>query len=266
MRRLVMIKTPSMQALKKIFLTGLFFLLISTPAWAVDYPKPAGYINDFAGVVSPPVRQQLVNIVTQFELASGNEIAVVTLPKLEGEPIENYSVGLFKAWGIGKKGNDNGILLLVALGDRATRIEVGYGLEPYINDALAGRIIRDTMIPHFRTGDFSGGILNGVVEITGIISAKTDIKFDPIAAGNVNPENIYRVKDGAKQKSPVEKIFKIIIIIFFIILFIKNPWAALFILSSFGRSGGGSFRGGFGGGFGGFGGGLSGGGGASGKW
>jgi uncharacterized protein len=225
-------------------------------------------VNDFAGIIDNTSKTQLTNIITQFDKTSKNELAVVTVPSLEGEPIENYAVALFKKWGIGKKNEDNGLLLLVAPNDKEVRIEVGYGLEPYINDAVAGRIIRDTMIPHFRNGHFGLGIVNGVVELTGIIAKKAGFEFDPIAAGSLDAGHIYHIDNAPEQKESLfAKIFKIIIIVFFVLLFIKNPWAALFILSSFsGGNRGGSFRGGFGGGFSGFGGGMSGGGGASGRW
>lgn len=263
-----MIENPLMQGLKKCLLAiiAVVPLFIST-AYAAEYPAPVGYVNDFANVISAPVKTQLSNIITQFEKTSGNEIVVATIPSLQGEPVDNYAVNLFKKWGVGKKGQDNGLLLLIAPNDREIRIEVGYGLEPYINDALAGRIIRDTMIPHFRENDLSSGILNGVVEATSIIAKKTEIPFDAIAAGSISPDTeIYQVQNvNVKKTSLAEKIFKVVLIIIFIIFFIKNPWAALFIFSNLGR-GGGSFRGGFGGGFSGFGGGMSGGGGASGRW
>ncbi len=260
-----------MQGINKI-LAVLLLLALPSFAAAANFPKPTGFVNDFAGVINQSEKTQLTNIITQFEKETGNEIAVATVPSLGGEPIENYAVGMFKEWGIGKKGKDTGLLLLVAPTDRRVRIEVGYGLEPYINDALAGRIIRDTMVPHFKDGDFSGGILNGVVELTTVIAKKTEVKFDPIAAGQISSSDIkiYHLGEASakKQEAPlIVKILQIIFVIVVVIIFIKNPWAALFILSSVGGGGrGGSFRGGFGGGFGGFGGGSSGGGGASSSW
>lgn len=267
-----------MQGLKKTLLFCLL-LLIPATATALTFPQPEGYVNDFAGVIREPVRTQLANILTQFEKQTGNEIAVATVRSLENEPIENYAVEMYSAWGIGKKGLDNGALLLVAPNDRKVRIEVGYGLEPYINDALAGRIIRATMIPHFKSGDYSLGILNGTLELVTTIARKTNIEFDAVAAGNIPPETIIYHLDGPPEKrsSIFGNLLKIAFAIFIILLFIKNPWFALLMLSSFGGNGrhsgsfrggfgGGSFRGGFGGGFSGFGGGSSGGGGASGSW
>jgi uncharacterized protein len=246
-------------------------ILIALPfyAHAIDHPEPAGYINDLANVIRPETTIQLANIITQFERATGNELAVVTVPSLEDEPIENYAAVLFEKWGVGKKGEDNGLLFVIAPVERKARIEVGYGLEPYINDALAGRILRDTMFPHFKSGDFSQGILNGVVEATGIIAKKTGVQFDPATAGQVDTGSIYHLaSEGPDEGQPlIVKILKVIAVIIIVLFFLKNPWAALFMLSSLGGGGrGGSYRGGFGGGFGGFGGGSSGGGGASGSW
>jgi uncharacterized protein len=236
-----------------------------SPAFAAPLPQPVGFINDFAGILTPETSSQLTNIATSLEKATDIELAVATIKSLDGDPIEDYAVRLFQAWGIGKKGQDNGVLVLVAPIDRSVRIEVGYGLEPLMNDALAGRIIRDTMIPHFKAGDFGLGILNGVVELTSTIAKRGGFEFDPIKAASIDAENFYHVDYSKREASTLSKIFKVIFIIIVILFFIKNPWAALLIFSNF-SGGGGSFRGGFGGGFGGFGGGLSGGGGSSGRW
>ncbi|MBI2092837.1 MAG: TPM domain-containing protein [Deltaproteobacteria bacterium] len=262
-----------MQVLKKVLL-GVILITVPCISAAANYPEPTGFINDFAGIIDPPARTQLANIITQFNNATGNEIAVVTIPSLDGEPIENYAVKLFEKWGIGKKNEDNGLLLLVAPSERQMRIEVGYGLEPYINDALAGRIIRETVVPHFAAGNFPLGVLNGVVEIISIISKRSGVEFDPAAAGSISNAELYHVKiDSAKKESFFGKIAKLIFLFFVILFFIRHPWLALLFFSNFGGGRSGFFRGGFGssfggsgGSFGGFSGGLSGGGGATGRW
>jgi uncharacterized protein len=254
-----------MQVIKKLILT-LGLVLLSLTAAAQDFPKPTGYINDFANIISPEISTQLSNIIRQFDKLTTNEIAVVTIPTLDNIPIEDYTVKLFENWGIGKKETDNGILLLVVPNDRQVRIEVGYDLEKYINDALAGRIIREVMVPHFRSSNYSLGILNGVIEITNQIAKKSQIEFDPITAGEVT-QDVYRLQETESATTTlIGKIIKVIVIIFIILLFIKNPWLALLVLSNISGGRGGSFRGGFGGGFSGFGGGSSGGGGATGRW
>src|SRR2546430_4392626 len=115
----------------KQFRTFAICLLPSAMLWAVPhYPSPQGYVTDAAGVLDPSSKAQLESHLAEFERQTSNEIAVATVPSLEGETIETYAVELFKRWGVGKKGKDNGILLLVAPNDRKVRIEVGYGLEP----------------------------------------------------------------------------------------------------------------------------------------
>ena len=110
-----------------------------TAAFAVDFTalKPQGYVSDFAGVVDAGAKEQLERYCTRVETATGAQIALVTLPTLQGEPVEDVANSLFRAWGIGKKGKDEGILLLLVIGDHKSRLEVGYGLEPIIPDGFA---------------------------------------------------------------------------------------------------------------------------------
>ncbi len=254
-----------MQGIKKTFIICVLIIIIPAISHAAEYPQPIGFINDFANIIEPAAKAQLNNLATNFKKASGNEITVATVPTLDGLPIETYAVEMFEQWHIGEKGKDNGLLILLAPKEQRARIEVGYGLEPYINDALAGRIIRDTMIPHFKEGNFGLGLLNGAAETVSIIAKKTNLNFDAAAAVGISSQRLYHVQGIKKPPTLISKIFRIILVIFFILFFIKNPWAALFMLSMMGGRGG-SHRGGFGGGFGGFGGGSSGGGGASGGW
>lgn len=256
--------SPRMTASRPSLLILAFFLFPFTFPLSAEPPSPTGYVNDFAGVLDASTTSQLTNILTAFNEQTQNEIAVATVPSLGGEPIENYAVKLYQEWGLGKKGKDNGALILMALNERAVRIEVGYGLEGIINDAMAGRIIRETMIPWFKKGDFSNGLLNGAVEIVTIIAKKENIKFDPTAA--LGGQKLHSLKSSGPPH--LSRLLNLIVIVFLILLFIKNPWAFLLIMSlPRGRFGGGFGGGGLGrGGFGGFGGGLSGGGGASGRW
>lgn len=248
--------------------TLLIILCASLLSWAAPIPlKPTGRVNDFAGVINQSTKSNLDTLLTSLENATSIEAAVVTVPSLNDIPVEDYATQLFEQWGIGKKGKDNGLLILVAPVEKKMRIEVGYGLEGAINDAVAGRIIRDTMIPWFKNGDMSTGILNGVVESITILNTKYNLGFDPASAGGIETKNLIHVQE--KKTNPLGTILKIIFIGLFILFFIKNPLAAVFAASAFSnRSGGGFTSGGFGGGggFGGFGGGMSGGGGASGSW
>ncbi|HPQ82022.1 MAG TPA: TPM domain-containing protein, partial [bacterium] len=123
---------------KLLIILALFILPAAAHA---SIPRPAGFVNDLAGVVEPQTKANLERFLDSFEKQTGVEVAVATLPSLDSRPVEDVAVELFKSWGIGKKGKDNGILFLVAPNEKRMRIEVGYGLEGAINDALAGRIL-----------------------------------------------------------------------------------------------------------------------------
>jgi uncharacterized protein len=133
-------------------------------AAAADYPKPTGYVNDFAGQLSPEFQQNLESRLRQYERSTTEEIAVAIVPSLEGESIETYATGLFNAWGIGKRGENNGVLFLWAPNERKVRVEVGRGLERRLSDAQATQIIED-VTARFRNQDFEGGIKLAIDEI-----------------------------------------------------------------------------------------------------
>jgi uncharacterized protein len=147
-------------ALRPIFITAI--LLIAINAVATNVPYLTGRVTDNASILSDAARKSLTERLKAHEDKTGNQIAVLTVPSLEGESIEGYAETVFKEWKLGQKGKDNGILFVVAPNDRRMRIEVGYGLEGTLPDSLAGSIIRDAMTPKFKTGDYSGGIEAGV--------------------------------------------------------------------------------------------------------
>ena len=134
---------------------------------AVNYPNPTGFVTDTAQMLTTEERQSLETSLRRLKTEIGNEVAIVTIPSLEGEPIEDYAVKLFAQWGIGQEEKDNGLLILVAKDDRAMRIEVGYGLEGMLNDAKAGRIIRDVMAPRFQEEQYGAGLADAVHAIVG---------------------------------------------------------------------------------------------------
>ena len=140
----------------------------SVPASAA-LPSPKGYVNDFANVIDDRRESAIDAVVRDVARTTSAEIAVVTVSSLEGMSVERYATELFNAWGIGKKGTNNGVLVLVAPSARTMRIEVGYGLEPVLPDGLAGEIIRTSFAPRFRDGDYSAGILDGVARIAAIV-------------------------------------------------------------------------------------------------
>ncbi|NJC88801.1 MAG: TPM domain-containing protein, partial [Desulfuromonas sp.] len=144
------------------FLSAVLLLTAGSALAAPAIPKARGYVNDTAGLLSPGARGEIENFLAGFERSDSTQIAVLTVPSLEGEDLEGYSVRVAQAWGIGQKGKDNGALLLVAKEERAVRIEVGYGLEDRLTDLLAGRIVDQEIVPRFKAGDFDGGIKAGV--------------------------------------------------------------------------------------------------------
>ncbi|MFA5000222.1 MAG: TPM domain-containing protein [Patescibacteria group bacterium] len=149
-----------------LILTIFVFLLSGLPARAYSSPgTAAGFVNDFAGVLSAEEKGALEAKLAAFNQESSNEIAIVTLDNLGGDTIENFAVELFKEWGIGKEKFDNGVLLLVALEERQMRIEVGYGLEGALPDATAFQIITKTLQPAFRADDYYGGLDKAAGEI-----------------------------------------------------------------------------------------------------
>lgn len=146
-----------------------FFLLTSMNVLAFVAPgNPMGYVNDFAGVLTTEQRAELESKLVAFNASTTNEIAVVTVKSLDGDYIEHYAVELYKAWGIGTKKHDNGVLLLVAVEDHVMRIEVGYGLEGALTDMVASSIIRNDLTPAFKQGDFYRGIDNAVTSIINV--------------------------------------------------------------------------------------------------
>ncbi len=157
-------------------------LCLATAAQAQEYPAHTGKVNDFAPVLAPAERDDLERRLADLERTTSAEVAVVTLPTLNGRPLEEYATGLFNAWGIGKQDRDNGVLVLVAVEDRAMRIEVGYGLEGVLPDGLAGAIIRETFLPKFRDGDFRGGLLDGTARVIEIVRRNETLTAAQLAA------------------------------------------------------------------------------------
>lgn len=249
--------------MRRTILAGLALIVILIPQ-VVDaaFPQPSGLVNDFASVIQPGAKGKLEGLLQAIERNTGIEIAVVTVSSLDERPIEDYAVDLYQKWGIGKKGKDEGALILVAPNERRVRIEVGYGLEGAINDAQAGRIIRDAMIPFFKQDDMTKGIVLGTQAVAAIALKEKGLDFSDLKGA----EAYATVQSARKKGGPFSVLGKIFIFLIMAYLFIRHPWLFLFFLASAGRGGGGARSGGFSGGFGGFGGGLSGGGGASGRW
>ena len=149
----------------KRFLALFIVMFLAGSAYSLDVPALRGHVNDYAGILSPAAVQGLESQLTEFEQKESTQIAVLTIPSLSGENIEEYSIRVAEAWKIGRKGLDNGAILLIAAQDRKIRIEVGRGLEGKLTDLVAGRIIRNDIGPRFKAGDFDGGVQAGVTAI-----------------------------------------------------------------------------------------------------
>ncbi len=144
-------------------------------------PQPMGHVNDFAEVIPADVEAGLEDSLRQFEVDTSVELAVVTIPSLDGAPIEDYAVRLFQQWGIGKKDVDNGVLMVLAVQDRDVRIEVGYGMETYLTDGQVGRILDTQVLPELGQNNYALGILKGMKAV-----AET-IKTSDYQPGAVRP-------------------------------------------------------------------------------
>jgi uncharacterized protein len=222
-------------------------------ALAADFPALTGRVVDQANIVAAPARADLETKLADLESKSGIQLVVATVTSLDGREIEPYANELFRAWKLGEKTRNNGVLLLVAPNEKRVRIEVGYGLEGTLTDALSKVIITNAITPRFKTGDFTGGIARGVDDIVTVLTTDSS-------------------EWQQRPSAPVNWLV-IVIVVAVIGLMIVSPafrWMVLAMLMS-GRSsgsgglGGGGFSSGGGGGFAG-GGGSSGGGGASGSW
>ena len=154
-------------ALKNMLLAAM--ILAATSSAALEVPFLSGRVTDNAEVLNDGTRRSVTERLKAHEEKTGDQIAVLTVPSLEGENIEEYAVKVFESWKLGKKGKDNGVLIIVAPKDRRMRIEVGYGLEGTLTDLAAGRIVRNVMTPRFKSGDYNGGIDAGVQAILNLL-------------------------------------------------------------------------------------------------
>ena len=257
-------------------------LCLLAPAFAVDWKalKPQGYVSDFAGVVDAGSKAEIESYAARVQQATGAQLAFVTVQSLQGEPIEDVANDLFHAWGIGQKGEDNGALVLLAVGDHKSRLEVGGGLGESVPDGMAGLLL-DDMRPALRDNQYGPALLAAAERLGATITQAKGVTVAPPAAQ-------YHVRPSTRDSIPWPLI---LFGIFFLLMLLRRGgggrfggggggggfWSGLLLgqlLNAGSRSDGGRGGGGFGGfdsggsggGFGGFGGGYSGGGGASSDW
>lgn len=264
------------------FLLMLGFFVL--PAFSLDVPKLETPIMDKADVINSSDERDLNQKLTNLSNETGIQVAVLTIPSLDGEALESYSMKVVEDWKLGQKGVDNGVLLLVSIGDRELRIETGYGVEGDLTDTKCGLIIRNVITPHFQDGDYSKGIVQGVTAIVENVAVNfSENSENPIVLEDDDSDDwegflvvgifvaffsIVMISAATSKKNPTSessdnKMLKAAIVA-------KTLMEVAESLSDddnhhFGGFSGGGFSGG---GFGGFsgGGGSFGGGGASGKW
>jgi len=241
-------------------------LFAIAPAFAINFPALTGRVVDQANIIQSDTRAAIEQKSADLEEKSGIQLVVATVNSLEGQEIEPYANELFRKWALGEKKKNNGVLLLVAPNERRVRIEVGYGLEGTLTDALSKVIISNAMTPRFKAGNFSEGISRGVDDIITVLT--TD-------ASEWQKRPSLRL-DYQQPVDPASWILLATLFVFFILLIVSPTFRWLFfnvvlnVLASSGSSrggySGGSYSGGSGGGGFSGGGGSSGGGGASGSW
>ena len=160
----------------------LVALLSPASACAADVPYLTGRVVDNAQILSPDARTRLAAVLKAHEEATSNQIVVLTVQTIQPEGIEEYAVDVFNNWKLGEKGHNNGVLVVVVPQDRKMRIEVGYGLEPVLTDAMASAIIRDVMTPAFKRADYDAGVQDGIAAIIARLEGKSIATAVPEAA------------------------------------------------------------------------------------
>jgi uncharacterized protein len=155
-------------------------MAIAASVSALDVPALSGRVGDLAHVLPASTVESLSAQLAAHETQTGNQVAVLILPSLEGEPLEEFSHRVATVWKLGQKGTDNGVLLLVAIRERKVRIEVGYGLEGALTDARSAQIIRNDIVPRFRAGDLSGGVTAGVDAIVRTIEGTYQVSGEAV--------------------------------------------------------------------------------------
>ncbi len=241
---------------------------------APTFPKLAGRVVDGANMLSPQTEAALTGKLEALEQGSGRQLVVATVPSLQGYEIEDYGYQLGRAWGIGDAKADNGAVLLVAPTERKVRIEVGYGLEPILTDAMSSAILQGQVLPRFKDGDMEGGVVAGVDAMAQLLAL-------PPEEAKARAAAVGEQRRTQSDSGPSVSIILPILLFGLVFLLTRGrrrrsglggalPWVVLGALSNSGRDrdgwgGGGGFGGGGGGGFSG-GGGSFGGGGSSGSW
>ena len=263
--------------MQKLLRASTLLLCLAAFAFGVDWKalKPEGYVSDFGHVIDAQSKAALEQYCARVEQVTGAQMALVTIPSLEGEPIEDVTNTIYRAWGVGQKGKNEGIMLLLVINDRRSRLEVGYGLEPILPDGLVGSILRE-MRPALRARQYGEAMMAAAQIIGSTIAKSKNVSLDAQLPRRARP--------SSRDSIPWPALLGGLFLVFWLLRAGSRGgrgggggfWTGLILgnLMRGGGWGGGRGGGGFGGfdsgggggGFGGFGGGDSGGGGASSDW
>ncbi|MCG6535144.1 MAG: TPM domain-containing protein [Syntrophales bacterium LBB04] len=223
-------------------------------------PKPSGAVNDFAQVIPAPYARNMEDLARQVLEKTGTAIVVATLPTIGDQDIAEYANRLYGQWGIGKKGQDKGVLILLALRERRIRIETGYGVEGILPDGLVGAILDKDVLPYLKEGNYGQALDNAMAAVPAVVAKDAGVTLTP-------PAERQRPPPVRQRPAKTLNLLHLIVLLLVLIPLLGTrqgramiPWIMLMFLG--GGRGGGGFGGFGGGGFGGFGGGSSGGGGA----
>jgi uncharacterized protein len=249
-----------------ILLTILTVLFSSGPSPAQDaFPSSRGAVNDFAGVISAADSARMEALSREVLEKTGASVVVATFPSIGDQDLSEYANRLYSFWGIGKKGEDRGVLIVLALQERKIRIETGYGVEGILPDGRVGEILDQKVIPYLKKGEYSPGLVSAVTAVSGVLAEEAGVTLTG------RPETRQPAVRQVGQRSRGAGLLILLLPILLLLLGTRRgremlPLILMMLLSGSGRRGGGGGDfdgfGGFGGGFGGFGGGSSGGGGA----
>ena len=242
----------------RIFLVALTILVSAQLSYAGDIQRPTGWVNDHASVISVEYKDKITALIEELERKTSAEIFVVTVDSISPYDEVSYARMLFDSWRPGKKGKDNGLLVLLAVKERRWRIESGYGAEGILPDGLCGQIGRNHMVPYFKQGEYGKGLYSGVAALAGVIAKDANVAL------SVGPA------EAVSKSSNTDVSFVALLILWLLFMIVPRIFYAANRRNGRGYYGGGwvgggGFGGGFGGGgFGGGGGGCGGGGGAGG--
>jgi uncharacterized protein len=255
---------------RKLLLLCFLFLALVQPGSAEaareEFPRPRGAINDFASVIPADVESAMENLSREILQKTGISLVVATVKSVGDSDPDTYANELYEHWGIGKKGEDKGVLILLALEERWVRIETGYGVEGILPDGLVGSIRDQYVVPLLKQGKYGTGLFNGMVAVGRVIAKDAGVKIGE----GYQPRVPVRTRMSSRRGSGIFPLLLLVFVVFS--MFSRRgrgmlPLLLLMGIAGRGSSFGGSFGGGgFSGGFGGFGGGLSGGGGAGGSF